>query len=69
MRKKMGDNNVQEKHQLPVDAPKQNIDYSDTFHQIVKKGNMIESRCVLGKQGNKKHGYLYWGKKLRQQAN
>ena len=59
MRKKMGDNNVQEKHQLPVDAPKQNIDYSDTFHQIVKKGNMIESRCVLGKQGSKKHGYLY----------
>ena len=50
MRKKMGDNDVQEKHQSPVNTPKQNIDYSNTFHQI-DKGNMIESRYVLGKQG------------------
>ena len=55
MRKKMGDNDVQEKHQSPVNTPKQNNDYSNTFHQI-DKGNMIESRYVLGKQGSKKHG-------------
>ena len=60
MRKKMGDNDVQEKHQSPVNAPKQNVDYSNTFHQI-DKGNMIESRYVLGKQGSKKHG---WSPKL-----
>ena len=56
MRKKMGDNDVQEKHQSPVNTPKQNNDYSNTFHQI-DKGNMIESRYVLAKQGSKKHGW------------
>ena len=61
MRKKMGVNKVRDKHQSPVDAPKQNIDYSKTFHQI-DKGNMIESRYVLlAKQGSKKHG---WSPKL-----
>ena len=60
MRKKMGEDNVREKEATPVDAPKQNIDYSKTFHQI-DKGNMIESRYVLGKQGSKKHG---WSPKL-----
>ena len=60
MRKKMGADKVRDKHQPPVDAPKKNIDYSKTFHQI-DKGNMIESRYVLGKQGSKKHG---WSPKL-----
>ena len=60
MRKKMGADKVRDKHQSPVDAPKQNIDYSKTFHQI-DKGNMIESRYVLAKQGSKKHG---WSPKL-----
>ena len=60
MRKKMGVDKVRDKHQSPVDAPKQNIDYSKTFHQI-DKGNMIESSYVLGKQGSKKHG---WSPKL-----
>ena len=57
----MGADKVRDKHQSPpVDAPKQNIDYSKTFHQI-DKGNMIESRYVLAKQGSKKHG---WSPKL-----
>ena len=56
----MGADKVREKDATPVDAPKQNIDYSKTFHQI-DKGNMIESRYVLGKQGSKKHG---WSPKL-----
>ena len=49
MRKKMGADNVRDKHQSPVDAPKQNIDYSKTFHQI-DKGNMIESDTYWGKK-------------------
>ena len=63
MRKTMGDDDIREKHQLPVDEPKpkQSVDYSDTFHQV-DKGNMIESRYVLlAKQGSKKHG---WSPKL-----
>ena len=60
MRKKMGVDKVRDKHQSLADAPKQNIDYSKMFHQI-NKGNMIESRYVLAKQGSKKHG---WSPKL-----
>ena len=56
----MQDDDIREKHQSPIDAPKQNVDYSDTFHQVDKE-NMIESRYVLGKQGSKKHG---WSPKL-----
>lgn len=32
IKKKMRDNDVQEKQQPPVDALMQNVDYSDTFH-------------------------------------
>ena len=38
----------------------QNVDYSDTYYQI-DKSNQIETRCVLGKQGSKKHD---WAPKL-----
>ena len=47
MRKKMKEDNFREEHQLVVDTPNQNIDYSATFHQV-DKGNMIEARYVLG---------------------
>ena len=40
-----------------VDAPMQNVEYSDTYYQIDKL-NQIEARYVLGKQGSKKHGWL-----------
>ena len=61
MRKKMGANKVRDKFQSPVNAPKQNNDYSNTYYQI-DKSNQIEARYVLGKQqGSKKHG---WAPKL-----
>ena len=42
----MKEDNFREEHQLVVDTPNQNIDYSATFHQV-DKGNMIEVRYVL----------------------
>ena len=39
----------------------QNVDYSDTCYQIDNKSNQIETRCVPGKQGSKKHN---WAPKL-----
>ena len=56
MRKKIGDDEVREKHQSPINALMQNIAYSDMFHQV-DKGNMIEAKYIQGKQGSKKHGY------------
>ena len=41
----------------PLDAPMQNIDYSEIFHQVDKE-NTIEAKCVLEKQGSKKYGWL-----------
>lgn len=32
----MRDDEVREEHQSPVDAPMQNIDQSNTFHQVDK---------------------------------
>ena len=47
----MRDGEVREKHQSPVDAPMQNIDYSDTFHRDqVDKRIMIETEYVLRKK-------------------
>ena len=36
MGKKMREDKVREKYQSPVDAPMQNIEYSNTFHQVNK---------------------------------
>lgn len=47
-------------HQSLVNAPMQNINYSDTFQQVDKK-NTIEAKNILGKQGSKKHS---WSPKL-----
>ena len=60
MRRKIGDDGIREKDASEVDAPMQNVDYSDTYYQI-DKSNQIEARYVLGKQGSKKHG---WAPKL-----
>ena len=60
MRRKIGDDGIRQKDATPVDAPIQNVDYSDTYYQI-DKSNQIEARYVLGKQGSKKHG---WAPKL-----
>ena len=60
LRRKIGDDGIREKNQSEVDAPMQNVDYSDTYYQI-DKSNQIEARYVLGKQGSKKHG---WAPKL-----
>ena len=43
------------KHASEVDTPKQNVDYSKTFHQI-DKGNQQETRYVPGKQESRSHG-------------
>tara|TARA_B110001450_G_C17331091_1_gene363491 strand:- start:195 stop:566 length:372 start_codon:yes stop_codon:yes gene_type:complete len=55
-RKKIGDNGIREKDATLVNAPMQNVNYSDTYYQI-DKSNQIEARYVLGKQGSKKHGW------------
>ena len=36
MRRKIGEDGIQEKNQSPVDAPMQNVNYSDTYYQIDK---------------------------------
>ena len=59
-RRKIGDDGIRQKDTTPVDDPIQNVDYSDTYYQI-DKSNQIEARCVLVKQGSKKHG---WAPKL-----
>tara|TARA_B110001450_G_scaffold177989_1_gene166263 strand:- start:305 stop:700 length:396 start_codon:yes stop_codon:yes gene_type:complete len=61
MRRKIGDGGIREKDATPVNAPIQNVDYSDTYYQIDDKSNQIEARYVLAKQGRKKHG---WAPKL-----
>ena len=55
MRRKIGDNGIREKDATPVNAPMQNVNYSDTYCQI-DKSNQIEAQYVLVKQGSKKHG-------------
>ena len=54
MRRKIGPDGVREKDATPVDAPMQNVDYSDTYYQI-DKFNQIVARYVMAKQGSKRH--------------
>ena len=48
MRRKIGADGIREKDASEVDAPMQNVDYSDTYYQI-DKSNQIEARYVLMK--------------------
>ena len=57
MRRKIGEDGIRQKDATSVNAPMQNVDYSDTYYQIDKL-NQIEARHVLGKEGSKKHGWV-----------
>ena len=57
MYRNMTDGVRDNKHALEVDTPKQNVDYSKTFHQI-DKGNQQETRYVPGKQESRSHDWV-----------
>ena len=57
MRRKIGEDGIQEKNQSPVNALMQNVDYSDTYYQI-DKSNQIEARYVLVKQGSRSYSSI-----------
>ena len=48
MRRKIGEDDIRQKDATPVNAPMQNVNYSDTYYKI-DKSNQIEARYVLGK--------------------
>ena len=60
MRRKIEEDGIREKDATPVNAPMQNVNYSDAYYQI-NKSNQIEAQYILAKQGSKKHG---WAPKL-----
>jgi hypothetical protein len=55
MRRKIEEDGIREKDATPVNAPMQNVNYSDAYYQI-NKSNQIEAQYILAKQGSKKHG-------------
>ena len=57
MYKNMTDGVRDNEHESEVDTPKQNVDYSKTFHQI-DKGNQQETIYIPGKQESRSHGWV-----------
>ena len=59
LQRKRRTNGIRERSQTPVPCPRQNKDYSETFH-LIDKGNGAESKYDIGLESHK-HG---WSPKL-----
>ena len=55
-RRQMNEEGTRNKNPSAVDAPAQQVDYCETFHQI-DKSNGKDAKFVLGRHGSKTHGW------------